>query len=178
MNTLVKAAAPKTSFLVVRNGTKPMSYHTKPRDAVKWLQSHRPGDSVADILASGFTVTKSFTAAAWYSNLDNSKVFDPEYQSERGDYHKSLNTLLFWCHQSWEQDRENHPSPAGRSQVWERWHDVIALMQIADLTLDPNPRFDYDFGKLSPPEGNGYRLKIAVFPTPESVLKELVSHDV
>jgi hypothetical protein len=176
--TLVTLPKPKTSFFVVRNGNVPMSYHSDAKSAMRWLASHRPGESVRTILDSGFEVTKSFTAAAWYSNKDNSKVFDPEFQSERGTYTKSLNTLLFWTHQSWEQDRENHPSPSGRSQAWERWHDVIALMRIADLTLNPNPTFSYDFGQLSPPEGKGYRLKIAVFPTPEAMLQEMVSHDV
>lgn len=166
------------SLWTVRNGNSILSYHAKVKDATKWLASHRPDVPMRDLLDTGYRVDKAYTAEARFVRK-NGEGWDPEWiRPGCRDFGDAMNQLRGWCHVSWEQERDNHPSTIGRQAAWERWHDVIALIQLADLTLLKEPQFNYDFGSMSPPEGLGNRLKLAVYPTPEAELKKLVRHHV
>jgi hypothetical protein len=165
--------ATSQTFWVVRVGNRMLSYHKRPKDATKWLAKHRPDSDIRELLDLGYKVTKAYTAEARYVG------YDPEWIVEDAeDYEWAMNQLQGWVYRSWEQERDNHPSPAGRATAWERWHDVQALIRLSQLTLVREPAFSYDFGPMSPPEGKGARLKLAVYPTPEARLQELVVHRV
>lgn len=174
-----RVSATSKSLWVVRVANTMLSYHKRPKDATRWLASHRPDSDIRELLDLGYKVTKAYTAEARYVNWTQDKLFDPEWIEEGlEDYEWAMNQLQGWIHRSWEQERDNHPSPPGRYKAWERWHDVQALVRLSQLTLVKEPAFNYDFGPMSPPEGLGNRLKLAVYPTPEDRLKELVRHRV
>ena len=169
------------SFWVVRHQGAILSYHAKSRNAVKWLNSHTPDQSMREAINSGYVVSKSYTAEARFVATRTPKLvpsFAPEWEGEYQDFADAINGLNGWIHRSWEQDRDNHPSPTGRQQVWERWHDVSALVHIAELTLLENPGFQYNFGPLTPVGNRGYNLVVSAYPTPESVLQQIVRHHV
>jgi hypothetical protein len=172
----------KPSLWVVRKDGIILSYHKKSGQAVKWLDSHTgafTGRSMVVAMELGYKVTKSYTAVARFVHpKDPTQRVEPEWVGEFEAFDVAMNALNGWVHRSWEQDRDNHPSPAGRTQVWERWHDVSALIHLSELTLIPNPAFAYDFGPLSPPEGKGWLLRLSVFPTGERTLQAIARHDV
>lgn len=159
---------------VARKHGKIMSWHAKSIQAVRWMNAN--ADSI-----EGWSVTKSHIVRAGYWDRSRGKgnavAFEPELYVEIPTFPEAMDRLATWLHQQWEQDRDNHPSPAGRAQVWERWHDVVALANIASLTLLPNPAFAYSFGKLSPPEGKGHDLRVYVAPTPDDVLIRMVERN-
>lgn len=135
-------------------------------EATRWME--RKNCPLAD-----YTISKSYTAWAAYYNRVLKMWFEPEFRSEAGQFGLAVDALQAWVHQQWEVDRNNHPSPAGRAEVWERWNDVVALLNIASLTSVRNPQFNYRFGPLSPPEGRGHDLRLGVVPTPVEELDRL-----
>lgn len=149
-----------------------MSHHRKSIEAIRWMRDH--ADSI-----KGWTVSKSYLIEVGYFDrrVPAQVTFEPEFRAEYSTFPTAMDKLVGWLHASWEQDRDNHPSPAGRQIVWERWNDVVALVNISSLTLLPNPMFSYRFGPLSPPEGKGHELRISVVPTPISVLDSLVEQN-
>lgn len=173
----VQSAGP--SFWTVRVGGSILSYHKRPKDATRWLASHRPGITMRELLDVKYKIAKAYTAEARYYRKGDGQPFDPEWIIRDAlDFENAMNQLRGFCHRSWEQDRSNHPSNAGRAQAWERWHDVIALIRLGELTLLKEPGFTYDFGPLSPIEGLGNRLVLSAYPTPEDELQKLVRHHV
>lgn len=160
------------SFFVARKHGAIQSWHRSARSAVQWMTNH--ADSI-----NGWQVTKSFVirAAYWDRSVVPNREFEPELLVESPTFPAAMDALASWLHQSWEQERDNHPSPVGRQQAWERWHDVIALANISSLTLLPNPAFQYAFGRMSPPEGKGHDLRLSVFPTSASELDLIVERN-
>lgn len=159
---------------VTRKHGNVMSWHRKSIEAVRWMRDN--ADSI-----EGWSVTKSYTVRAGFwdrsRGRDNAVAFEPEFNIEVATFPEAMDKLAAWLHTMWEQDRDNHPSPAGRHQAWERWHDVIALANIASLTLLPNPAFAYSFGPLSPPEGRGHDLRLHVAPTADATLIRMVERN-
>lgn len=160
------------SLWVTRKHGAIMSYHQTSRQAVRWLRDN--ADSPL-----GWKVTKSygFTVRYWDRSFKPERAFPAETASEHETFADAMDEVGAWIHSSWEYDRSNHPSPAGRQAAWERWHDVLALSHIAALTLISNPGFSYAFGNLSPPEGRGHDLRIRVAPSSESVLHSAVERN-
>lgn len=150
------------------------SWHVRSIQAVKWMRDN--ADSI-----EGWSVTKSYIVRAGYwdrrRDPKNAIAFEPELHGEISNFPEAMDELARWLHASWEQDRANHPSPVGRQQAWERWHDVIALANIASLTMIPNPAFSYAFGPLSPPEGLGHDLRVSVRPTSDDELIKIVERN-
>lgn len=134
--------------------------------AIRWMARR-------NCLVADYTITKSYTAYAAYYNKALGLWFEPEFRFEAPRFDAAVDALTGWVHQSWEWERENRPSPAGRQQAWERWHDVIALLNIASLTMIRQPQFKYRFGPLSPPEGKGYDLRLGVIATPVEELERM-----
>lgn len=161
---------------VVRQHGKILSHHKTSRDAVRWLGSQYPGVEMKDLIEQGVKVTQSFTVTAryWDRRYNPPRTFPAEFTAEAESFADAMDILGTWLHRSWEQDRDNHPSPVGRQQAWERWHDVLALSHIASLTMIKNPTFRYAFGPLSPPEGKGHDLRLLVVPTSEFILEGMV----
>lgn len=159
---------------VTRKHGKIQSWHRKSIEAVRWMRDN--ADSI-----EGWAVTKSYIVRAGFWDRRrgpaNAVAFEPEMYDEIPTFPEAMDHLATWLHKSWEQDRSNHPSPAGRQQAWERWHDVIALANIASLTLIPNPAFAYSFGPLSPPEGMGHDLRLHVAPTADATLIRMVERN-
>jgi hypothetical protein len=167
-------SAANPSRWVTRKHGKIMSWHTKSIHAVRWMRDN--ADSI-----EGWSVTKSYIVRAgyWDRSRDPKRAiaFEPEMYVEVPTFPEAMDALAGWLHAMWEQDRSNHPSPAGRHQAWARWNDVIALANIASLTILPNPAFAYAFGPLSPPEGKGHDLRISVAPTADDTLIRMVERN-
>lgn len=163
---------------VVRKHNHMMFAAPKAKDAVRWLNSHlsatEPGITMREAVSldHGWKVTRSYWAKAYYDG------FGPEFEKEADAFDTATEYLRAWIHQSWQWDIANHPGPAGRFAAQERWKDVDALLNIAALTLQPNPVFHYNLGKLSPPEGRGHRLHLMIRPLTMEELKGMVSHSV
>lgn len=164
------------SWWVVRHTGRMLFAAPKATQAVKWLNRYVEAVNykwtMKDAIKAGIVITRSYTAEARYVG------FDPEWSVEFTAFDDAADGLRAWVHRMWEQDRDNHPSLAGVSKAYGRWHDVSALLHVVSLTMIPNPSFTYDFGQLSPPEGKGNRLVVRIFPTPAEVLAEKVSHHV
>lgn len=166
--TKTKDKAAPLSKIVVRAKINNAIVHIADSaiEATRWMERKNcPIDQ--------YTITKSYTGYAAYYNRQRKTWFPPEFKCEGNEFATVVDELTRWCHAAWEQDRENHPSPAGRQEVWERWHDVIALLNIASLSTVRNPDFRYRFGPLSPPEGKGHELRIGVIPTPLAELERV-----
>lgn len=160
------------SLWVTRKHGAIRSFHKTSRQAVRWLRDN--ADSPL-----GWKVTKSYTVSVryWDRSVSPIRAFDAEMLTEQETFSDAMDSLAGWIHSTWEHERENHPSPAGRQMAWERWHDVLALSHIASLTLIPNPGFKYNFGPMSPPEGRGHDLRVSVAPTRTLVLQSMVERN-
>ena len=164
---------------VVRYNYAVVSHHPTSKAAARWLRDYT-GDSLVAAVQRDWLISKSYTVTARYWDRSKKPIeaFPAEFQAERMTFSGAMDALGGWIHRSWEQDRDNHPSNAGRQMAWERWHDVLALTNIASLTLIPNPGFKYAFGPLSPPEGKGHDLRLVVAPTPSAILDSMVRRNV